>query len=171
VKVTKYEHATLVVSTADQQLVIDPGMFLTPPDFANTVAVVITHEHGDHVGGLASLQGRTRSVAIPQKDIKAGDRLRFGNLTVEAIGLPGHCPGAVGYRIDGLARAACVTGDALFAGSMGGCAPGGPYQAALDALRGQVLTLTDDTVLLPGHGPETTVGSEKLGNAFLAVER
>ncbi|MGN6326563.1 MBL fold metallo-hydrolase [Pseudolysinimonas sp.] len=47
-KVTKYEHATLVVTTADQNLVIDPGMFLTPPDFANTVAVVITHEHGDH---------------------------------------------------------------------------------------------------------------------------
>jgi L-ascorbate metabolism protein UlaG (beta-lactamase superfamily) len=48
VKVTKYEHATLVVTSADQQLVIDPGMFLTPPDFAHTVAVVITHEHGDH---------------------------------------------------------------------------------------------------------------------------
>jgi L-ascorbate metabolism protein UlaG (beta-lactamase superfamily) len=48
VKVTKYEHATLVISSADKQLVIDPGMFLTPPDFANTVAVVITHEHADH---------------------------------------------------------------------------------------------------------------------------
>jgi len=48
VKVTKYEHATLVVTTADRQLVIDPGMFLTPPEFGNTVAVVITHEHGDH---------------------------------------------------------------------------------------------------------------------------
>lgn len=48
VKVTKYEHATLVISSADQQLVIDPGVFLTPPDFANTVAVVITHEHADH---------------------------------------------------------------------------------------------------------------------------
>lgn len=47
-KVTKYEHATLVVTSADQQLVIDPGVFLTPPDFANTVAIVITHEHGDH---------------------------------------------------------------------------------------------------------------------------
>jgi len=48
VKVTKYEHATLVVGSATQQLVIDPGMFLTPPDFANTVAIVITHEHADH---------------------------------------------------------------------------------------------------------------------------
>jgi L-ascorbate metabolism protein UlaG (beta-lactamase superfamily) len=48
VKVTKYEHATLVASIDDALLVIDPGMFLTPPDFTGTVAVVITHEHGDH---------------------------------------------------------------------------------------------------------------------------
>jgi hydroxyacylglutathione hydrolase len=135
------------------------------------VHVLITHEHGDHVGGLASLRGRTRSVAIPQDDVKAGDRLRFGKLTVEVFDLPGHCPGAVGYRLDGLRLPVCVTGDALFAGSMGGCAPGGPYQAALDALRRQVLTLPDETVILPGHGPETTVGSEKRGNAFLAAGR
>jgi L-ascorbate metabolism protein UlaG (beta-lactamase superfamily) len=48
VKVTKYEHATLVISSDDALLVIDPGMFLTPPDFTGTVAVVITHEHADH---------------------------------------------------------------------------------------------------------------------------
>jgi L-ascorbate metabolism protein UlaG (beta-lactamase superfamily) len=48
VKVTKYEHAALVVESADRKLVIDPGNFLTPPDFANTAAVVITHEHADH---------------------------------------------------------------------------------------------------------------------------
>lgn len=47
-KVTKYEHATLVVESADRRLVIDPGVFLTPPDFATTVAIVITHEHADH---------------------------------------------------------------------------------------------------------------------------
>lgn len=47
-KVTKYEHATLVISSDDSLLVIDPGMFLTPPDFTGTVAVVITHEHQDH---------------------------------------------------------------------------------------------------------------------------
>jgi L-ascorbate metabolism protein UlaG (beta-lactamase superfamily) len=48
VKVTKYEHATLVINSDDSLLVIDPGMFLTPPDFTGTVAVVITHEHADH---------------------------------------------------------------------------------------------------------------------------
>ncbi|MEK7952009.1 MBL fold metallo-hydrolase [Luteolibacter soli] len=135
------------------------------------VHVLITHLHGDHLDGLASLKGRTRSVAMPQEDVKPGDRLKFGTLTVEVIDLPGHCPGAVGYRIEGLARPVCVTGDALFAGSMGGCAPDGPYQEALEALRANVLTLPDETTLLPGHGPETSVGSEKLGNAFLATGR
>tara|TARA_R110000868_G_scaffold280573_2_gene540897 strand:+ start:34627 stop:35259 length:633 start_codon:yes stop_codon:yes gene_type:complete len=48
VKVTKYEHATLLIERADDLLVIDPGSFLTPPDFHGTVAVVITHEHADH---------------------------------------------------------------------------------------------------------------------------
>ncbi|RYD57490.1 MAG: MBL fold metallo-hydrolase [Verrucomicrobiaceae bacterium] len=135
------------------------------------VHVLITHEHGDHMDGLASLKGRTRSVAMPQTGARPGDRLKFGSLTVEVIDLPGHCPGAVGYRIEGLAQPVCVTGDALFAGSMGGCPPDGPYQVALDALRAHVLTLPDETVLLTGHGPETTVGSEKLGNPFLATGR
>jgi L-ascorbate metabolism protein UlaG (beta-lactamase superfamily) len=48
VKITKYEHATLVLTSGDDKLVIDPGVFLTPPDFAGTVAVVITHSHADH---------------------------------------------------------------------------------------------------------------------------
>lgn len=135
------------------------------------VHVLITHEHGDHVDGLASLKGRTRSVAMPQTDAKPGNHLKFGHVTVEVIDLPGHCQGAVGYYIRGLAQPVCVTGDALFAGSMGGCAPDGPYQVALDALRARVLTLPDETILLTGHGPETTVGSEKLGNPFLATGR
>jgi glyoxylase-like metal-dependent hydrolase (beta-lactamase superfamily II) len=170
-------NAWLVQAASGEFLLFDTGT--QAPDIRHAldergieeVHVLITHEHGDHVGGLASLKGRTRSVLIPQRDVKAGDRLTYGNLTVEVIDLPGHCPGAVGYRIDGLALPVCVTGDALFAGSMGGCAPGGPYETALKALRDHVLPLPDETVLLPGHGPETTVGSEKRGNAFLATGR
>lgn len=170
-------NAWLVQAGPDEYLLFDTGT--RAPDVRRAldergireVHVLITHQHGDHIDGLATLQGRTRSVAIPPEDVSAGDRLRFGDLTVEVIDLPGHCPGAVGYRIDGLARPVCVTGDALFAGSMGGCASGGPYQAALEALRARVLSLPDETVLLPGHGPETSVGSEKRGNAFLATAR
>ncbi|MCW1921823.1 MBL fold metallo-hydrolase [Luteolibacter arcticus] len=170
-------NAWLVQAGPDDYLLFDTGT--RAPDVLQAldqrgigqVHVLITHQHGDHIDGLATLKGRTRSVVIPPEGIAAGGQLSFGNLTVEAIDLPGHCPGAVGYLINGLAHPVCVTGDALFAGSMGGCAPGGPYQAALDALRAHVLTLADETVLLPGHGPETTVGSEKRGNAFLAISR
>jgi hydroxyacylglutathione hydrolase len=170
-------NAWLVQAEPDDFLLFDTGTH--SPDIRHAldergirqVHVLITHEHGDHVGGLASLKGRTSSVTMPQADVKGGDRLIFGKLTVEVIDLPGHCPGAVGYRIEGLALPVCVTGDALFAGSMGGCAPDGPYQEALEALRTQVLTLPDETILLPGHGPETSVGSEKRGNAFLATTR
>lgn len=65
-KVTKYEHATLVVTVGDEQLVIDPGVFLTPPDFANTVAVVITHEHADHWSGthLSAIVSKSPDVKI-----------------------------------------------------------------------------------------------------------
>ena len=170
-------NAWLVQAGPDEFLLFDTGTHSLDVRDAldkrgiREVHVLITHEHGDHVGGLASLKGRTRSVAIPQEDVKAGDRLKFGNLTVAVIDLPGHCPGAVGYLIEGLALPVCVTGDALFAGSMGGCAPDGPYQEALEALGTEVLTLPDDTVLLPGHGPETSVGSEKRGNPFLAMGR
>ncbi len=100
-KVTKYEHATLVVSTADQQLVIDPGMFLTPPDFANTVAVVITHEHGDHwtednlrrileISPDATIYGpqgvATAAAGFDVTVVRAGDTVEAGPFTLRFFG-------------------------------------------------------------------------------------
>ena len=131
------------------------------------VSVFITHSHGDHTGGLSSLKEIARSVAGPE-NLKPGDLLPSGKLSIRVIDLPGHCQGALGYVVEGLAQPLCVTGDALFAGSMGNCGPGEPYQSALAALKAGVMSLPDETVLLPGHGPETTVGSERSGNAFLA---
>lgn len=131
------------------------------------VAVFITHSHGDHTGGLSSLREMAKSVDGPE-NLKPGDLLPAGKLSIRVIDLPGHCPGALGYVVEGLAQPLCVTGDALFAGSMGNCGPGEPYRAALAALKAGVMSLPDETVLLTGHGPETTVGSERNGNAFLA---
>ncbi|MCW1916112.1 MBL fold metallo-hydrolase [Luteolibacter sp. GHJ8] len=129
-----------------------------------SVTVLITHEHGDHTGGLRGLGHMALRIQDPQQ----GDLLHLGTLTIRVIDLPGHCEGAVGYVVEGLGLPLCVTGDALFAGSMGGCAPGTPYREALEALRRNVMTLPPETILLTGHGPASTVASERLSNAFLA---
>jgi len=101
VKITKYEHATLVLTIGDQQLVIDPGVFLTPPDFANTTAVVITHSHADHWTdqNLALILEKSPDAVIyaPQDVadsatdaaitvVKAGDAATAGPFTLEFFG-------------------------------------------------------------------------------------
>ncbi len=128
---------------------------------------LITHSHEDHVGGFHAIQQMILSLKGPGI-LQPGDQLCYESLSVLVIGLPGHCPGALGYVVSGLKAPVCVTGDALFAGSIGGCAPGEPYRLALESLRKEVMTLPDETLLLPGHGPATTVGSERKANPFLA---
>lgn len=137
---------------------------------AGKIEAIITHSHADHTGGLPGLNGILESLAGPDQGevLRPGDRIRRGRLEIRVIGLPGHCPGALGYVVSGLQFPVCVTGDALFAGSMGGCAPGEPYRQALASLREEVMSLPDETLLLPGHGPATTVGSERKSNPFLA---
>lgn len=134
------------------------------------IGVLITHGHGDHIGGLPGLRDIVDHLAGPEHGdiLRPGMQLRRGRLSIRVIGLPGHCPGALGYIVESLGVPVCVTGDALFAGSIGGCAPGEPYRQALEALRKEVMTLPDETILLTGHGPATTVGSERKSNPFLA---
>lgn len=132
------------------------------------VHVLITHEHADHVGGLRGLNGRTLSVHRPATGLQPNIHLHFGNLKVRSISLPGHCDGALGFVVDAAGFSVCITGDALFAGSIGGCPSTQAYQQALAALRNNVMSLPDDTLLLPGHGPATTVGLERSANPFFA---
>jgi L-ascorbate metabolism protein UlaG (beta-lactamase superfamily) len=100
-KVTKYEHATLLLSIGDDTLVIDPGMFLSAVDFGNVAAIVITHEHGDHwtpdqVGRIleknpdATIYGpagvKTAAAGFEVHAVKAGDTVEAGPFTLRFFG-------------------------------------------------------------------------------------
>ena len=74
---------------------------------------------------------------------------------------------SLGYHVEGLGAPVLLTGDALFAGSMGGCNTPELYQHALRRLHAVLDPLPDNTILLPGHGPATTLGEERAGNPFL----
>jgi glyoxylase-like metal-dependent hydrolase (beta-lactamase superfamily II) len=98
-----------------------------------------------------------------------GEVLRMAGLEVTVDHAPGHTEGSVMFRMphDEVPEI-CLSGDVLFAGSIGRTdLPGGDHAAMLRSLRDKVLTLGDDTVVLPGHGPETTIGRERQTNPFL----
>ena len=133
--------------------------------------VFITHAHRDHVGGVTSLREAglpVHAANIPGTiPMNPGDSVFCGPLCITACDLSGHAMPALGFHIEGLSTPVLVTGDALFAGSMGGCSSPAIYQHALVRLRETLAPLTDSTVLLPGHGPATTIGQERGANPFL----
>jgi hydroxyacylglutathione hydrolase len=133
--------------------------------------IFITHAHVDHIGGVQTFMMRgniLRGASIDNAlTLRPGDSIRCGSLTVRACDLSGHANPALGFHIDGLAMPVLVTGDALFAGSIGGCATPAVYQHALKRLNEILTPLSGTTLLLPGHGPATTLGEERTNNPFL----
>lgn len=100
-----------------------------------------------------------------------GATLPLAGLEVTVDHAPGHTPGSVMFRLPGdeTATDVCLSGDVLFAGSIGRTdLPGGDYPTMIRSLATKVLPLPDDTVVLPGHGPQTSVGRERTTNPFLA---
>ena len=134
--------------------------------------ILLTHSHGDHVLELDRLKEKTNADAwIGEKESIAGARpfavgkkFQVGGLSIESRSTWGHSPGGVTYVVRGLPRTLAMVGDAIFAGSMGG--GGVSYKDALQTNRENILTLPDETVICPGHGPLTTVGEQKKVNPF-----
>ena len=136
-------------------------------------SILLTHTHRDHIYCLDKLKRKFPSANIyVHKDesieqatqTEEGFQLSLHSLKLFALHTHGHSAGGLTYLIEGLPCPVAIVGDALFAGSMGGGMVS--YQDALQTNREKIMTLPDNCVLCPGHGPMTTVGEEKKYNPF-----
>lgn len=157
----------------------------------------LTHSHLDHCGGVADLKEATGATLLgheierpmrervleicrmyglpaggmkncpePDRYIKGGDTVTLSSYSFEVMFTPGHAPGHLCFYYEPGGVLFC--GDTVFAGSIGRTdLPGGSHQQLIHSIKENILVLPDETRLFPGHGPETTVGREKLSNPFL----
>lgn len=138
--------------------------------------VLVTHSHPDHVVRVAALAERfgvpalahplASGVAGVTGVIADGDVVRSGDLTIEAIAVPGHCPDQLALLVDGTD---CFTADCLFAGTVGGTMGGGPdgYASQVRSIMERLLALPAATAIHPGHCHPTTVVAELESNPFV----
>jgi glyoxylase-like metal-dependent hydrolase (beta-lactamase superfamily II) len=156
--------------------------------------IVITHAHIDHVGGAMKLRAQTGAPILLNQndlallkmldvqaswvgmrppgaveieaDLKHDQRLEAGSLLANVLHTPGHTEGSVCLYFP--AEKLLIAGDTLFARSIGRTdLPGGSFEKIIRSLHDRVLALPDETVVIPGHGPMTTIGEEREENPFL----
>jgi hydroxyacylglutathione hydrolase len=156
--------------------------------------IVITHAHIDHVGGAMKLRAATDApillnqndyallkmldmqavwvgMASPGKvdidqNVKQADTVKAGSLVGSVIQTPGHTEGSICLYFP--TEKKLIAGDTLFAGSIGRTdLPGGSFEKIIRSLHEKVLALPDETVVVPGHGPLTSIGEERESNPFL----
>lgn len=154
--------------------------------------IVNTHAHADHVMALESVKRALdakyalhadevpileraptmaamcmgNSINVPKPDIllKDGDILEVGDVKLMVIHTPGHSPGGICLHTDGVV----FSGDTLFNLGIGRTDfPGGDYDQLLNSIVTKLFVLPDETIVFPGHGPDTTIGDERRGNPFL----
>jgi glyoxylase-like metal-dependent hydrolase (beta-lactamase superfamily II) len=154
-----------------------------------------THAHFDHIGGAAAIADSLNPLPLvalhpadhvlwrseggapffgykidpgpePTIDLQHGQILKLGNIEFEVRHTPGHTPGMSILYV--ATEGVCFCGDLIFRDSVGRTdLPGGDWETLLKSIHEQIFTLPDETRLLSGHGPETTVGEEKHSNPYL----
>ncbi len=154
-------------------------------------SIICTHAHFDHVGAVADIKAATGAKILLHKEdvetygrakeqgafwgfnvadlpdpddfLNEGDEVKAGGLTFKVMHSPGHSPGGICLYGEGVV----ITGDTIFQGSIGRTDfPGGSIEKLKDSFR-RLLELPDETKVYAGHGPETTIGIEKVSNFFV----
>lgn len=159
------------------------------------IAILLTHAHFDHIGAVDDVRNQWNipvyvhknekdwlndptkngsqlfmagavSVSEPDELIKDEGSLKIGSFTLDVYETPGHSPGSVSYYDK--ETDIVFSGDALFAGSIGRTdLPGGNHEQLIQSIHHKLLTLPEETLVLSGHGPETTIEQEMETNPFL----
>ncbi|MGA8301120.1 MAG: MBL fold metallo-hydrolase [Terriglobales bacterium] len=184
-------HEAMVIDPGDD---IDEIVAIIGKHNLQVKQIVITHAHIDHVGGAMKLRALTGApILLNQNDyallkmldvqaswlgmkppgaveVEAGlahdQTLRAGTLSANVLHTPGHTEGSVCLYFP--AEKMLIAGDTLFARSIGRTdLPGGSFEKIMRSLHDRVLTLPDETKVIPGHGPATTIGEEREENPFL----
>jgi hydroxyacylglutathione hydrolase len=175
-----------------EAVVVDPGYEGVQPS-EHVAAILVTHCHWDHLGGIAALAEATGApVYMPESEaavlenpqafypgqqirpynpdvrLEGDETFEVGGITFETLSVPGHSPGHVAYATDGM----LFSGDVLFAGSVGRTdLPFADWDQLVESIRMLFERLPSETVVHPGHGPQTTLGAERERNPFLVELR
>jgi len=184
----------LADETTKEAVVIDPGA--DPDGIKECIAknklkplfIVNTHGHADHIAAnkflnlpiwihelekdflidpsknMSAFFGIDILSLEPARLLKDGDEISVGSLKITVLHTPGHTPGSISLKVDNI----IFTGDALFCEGIGRTDFSyGSEKGLLNSIRNKILTLPDETIVYPGHGPASTIGHEKKNNPFL----
>ncbi len=189
----------LTNTETEETIVIDPGMepdaLLRHLEGKNVVAVLLTHAHLDHIGGLNLVRAMTSApvyihpleqswltdpdlngssrwpdlsepiICQPaEHELADGQTLKLAGFDIQVLHTPGHSPGSCSFVLG----KHCFGGDVLFAQSIGRTdLPGGDYETLMVSIQDKLFELDDDTIVYPGHGPKTTIDTEKTYNPYV----
>ena len=134
--------------------------------------VLETHGHFDHIGAVPQIREAGYEVAVTAADapmlkdvgydvfLDDKEVIEIGRLRLHAIHNPGHTPGSISFAVEGTPL--LFTGDTLFPGGPGATKfPGGDFDMIIESIDTKLFTFPDDTIVLPGHGTDTTIGTER----------